>query len=97
MNPLTSFHPPKLRINLRDNEMMKGAGHVNAGFPEHAHFLSKVTSLGTLYFYGRPLSLEEDINPGVTQFGKIFLISAKVYDTRKPGNARHKDTESNKQ
>jgi hypothetical protein len=35
--------------------MMKGAGHVNAGFPAHANFLSKLTSLGNLYFYGRPL------------------------------------------
>ena len=49
-------------------------------------------------FFGRPsFQEEEDINPGVTQFGKIFLIFAKVYDTRIPGNERHKDTESNKQ
>ena len=35
---------------------MKRAGHVNAGFPEHANFLPEITSLGNLYFYGRPLS-----------------------------------------
>jgi hypothetical protein len=36
--------------------MMKDAGHFNAGFPEHANFLSEIPSLGNLYFYGPPLS-----------------------------------------
>jgi hypothetical protein len=30
--------------------MMKGAGHVNAGFPGQANSLSKITSYGNLYF-----------------------------------------------
>ena len=43
-----SFNPP-------DHEMMKGAGHVYAGFSGHENLLSKINPFSKLYFYGHPL------------------------------------------
>lgn len=48
--------------------MMKGAGHVNAGFPRHEKSRSEITSLGNLFFgdASHPLILKD--------FGRIFIL-----------------------
>jgi len=53
-----SFNPP-------DNEMVKGTGYVNAGFSGHENLLTKISLLGNLFFYGRPLFHWVKVTPAV--------------------------------